>query len=1015
MRLFCLFIAIGFIFAAGINVLVQAQPYPYNFHHRGQLNENSTNFINDILFDSKNRVWIGAQTGLYRYDGRHYLPYRKSKEANSIPSNFVHELCEDKTGLIWGGTDDGIFRFSPERQSFKSYTLPGIINNQSAMNILCHPNGNIWVASFSNLYRFNVKADSFDVVAPVFEASETGVSNRIKKRGIQLSADGTQIWAATDEGIFYFDIEQNKWYDRTDYPLHPLFARRNTSAMTRANDGSLFFFDLNAQQIVIFDPLSFTIRNTIYTGQMIKDANAAVMYQSKDGKIWFSSWTNHVGVIDPLVGNHFVSINATPNDLAPFPLTSNFFWCARQDVDGNIWLGTTNGIYTTNPEKELFRVHPLGIITQNLDATSHVLSFFEEEKNHTWWVLTSQNNLIQYNPANGRHQIYQVGNAIADKRLKKPGGAVSLNMIKGRPAVSTTEGTWVLPVGSSTFVPLERFLNINIPITVVRMIQGKKGLYYLTDGMEVCSISSNLAEVNKVVIKTEPGFKISGINFYRSDFADRDIYCSIGRGTIGKLDPDTILPITLFADPGAFIVRNIRDIKADAVGNVWISYANHALMCYNSATKKQQVWDETNGLLLNASSRLCIDTNDNIWAMHKRHFSILSPERDRFIHISLPKGELYPTWVYEFFHVIHNGNLVANNYNDIVEFLPSRLFQKPASQKPDISALYVDDIRINHEADSLIILNPEQNNLRFTFGLHTDQIFFPYDMQYLLEGADKDWKKATASSEAVYNKLPPGKYRFCVKAMSKNGTWESPENFVTISIEKPFYKSTLFLLLIGLVLFGALYGIYRYRIRQHQQIYTLETKTAALEREKATIQYDSLKQQLNPHFLLNSLTSLAGLIEADQEMAGGFLQRMSDMYRYILKNGTNDTVKLGDELRFVQLYIDIQQTRFGNGLQVSTQVGEEYLDYQIAPVTLQNLVENAIKHNIIDSGSPLIIKILTQGDYLIVTNNLQLKSMVETSNKTGLMQFKSLYRFLTEKPVIVEENGEAFTVKIPLL
>jgi LytS/YehU family sensor histidine kinase len=100
---------------------------------------------------------------------------------------------------------------------------------------------------------------------------------------------------------------------------------------------------------------------------------------------------------------------------------------------------------------------------------------------------------------------------------------------------------------------------------------------------------------------------------------------------------------------------------------------------------------------------------------------------------------------------------------------------------------------------------------------------------------------------------------------------------------------------------------------------------------------------------------------------------------------------------------------------VDIDVPESCLSFRIAPVTLQNMIENSIKHNIVDQGSPLIIRIFVENDYLVVANNLQKKTMVETSNKTGLTQFKSLYKFLSEKPVLIEENEQVFTVRIPLI
>ncbi len=188
-----------------------------------------------------------------------------------------------------------------------------------------------------------------------------------------------------------------------------------------------------------------------------------------------------------------------------------------------------------------------------------------------------------------------------------------------------------------------------------------------------------------------------------------------------------------------------------------------------------------------------------------------------------------------------------------------------------------------------------------------------------------------------------------------------------------------------------------------------------LEKEKTLVMYENLKQHLNPHFLFNSLTSLSSLIRVDQHQAGDFLEKMSKVYRYILKNRDNETVALSEELNFVSMYIQLQKTRFENGLDVQINIGEEDLSRKIPPVTLQNLVENAIKHNVADVESPLVIELYVEDDYLVVRNNLQRKKFVETSNKQGLASMHSLYKYLSLKPMKVEEDQQYFTVKVPLL
>ena len=134
-----------------------------------------------------------------------------------------------------------------------------------------------------------------------------------------------------------------------------------------------------------------------------------------------------------------------------------------------------------------------------------------------------------------------------------------------------------------------------------------------------------------------------------------------------------------------------------------------------------------------------------------------------------------------------------------------------------------------------------------------------------------------------------------------------------------------------LILTATLFFIYRYRVTQKEKLLTLENKAQALEKEKAMVMYETLKQQLNPHFLFNSLTSLNSLIEAEPKAASQFLDSLSKTYRYILKSRDNETVPLADEIRFAENYVKLQTTRFEKGFYVEINIPEEYYHRKIVP------------------------------------------------------------------------------------
>jgi LytS/YehU family sensor histidine kinase len=211
------------------------------------------------------------------------------------------------------------------------------------------------------------------------------------------------------------------------------------------------------------------------------------------------------------------------------------------------------------------------------------------------------------------------------------------------------------------------------------------------------------------------------------------------------------------------------------------------------------------------------------------------------------------------------------------------------------------------------------------------------------------------------------------------------------------------------------YSFIKYRTNQRKQIYHLQLQSTRLEKDKTEIQYQNLINHLNPHFLFNSLTSLNSLITISPKQASNFLQKLSLIYRYILQNKDKEIVSLEQELAFVKNYIDLQKSRFEDGLQVNIDIAEIFYPMGIVPVTLQNLFENAIKHNTLDDDAPLVIEVMIEGQYLIIKNNLQKKDFVETSNKQGLDSLKKLYFYLSKRALETIETESEFIVKVPLL
>ncbi|MBX2840252.1 MAG: histidine kinase [Flammeovirgaceae bacterium] len=193
-------------------------------------------------------------------------------------------------------------------------------------------------------------------------------------------------------------------------------------------------------------------------------------------------------------------------------------------------------------------------------------------------------------------------------------------------------------------------------------------------------------------------------------------------------------------------------------------------------------------------------------------------------------------------------------------------------------------------------------------------------------------------------------------------------------------------------------------------------KAEKLQKENVEAQFQALRNQVNPHFLFNSLNVLSNLVSKEPELATEFIHELSKVYRYLLYYQSQKVVKLKEELEFINSYIFLLKIRFKDNLLIQSDIEEKFKDYFLPPATLQLLTENAIKHNVISKKHPLTISFRSNGeDVIIIENNLQLKNVKEASTSVGLKNIRDRYRFISENEVNVKRDGEKFMVKVPLI
>ncbi|HMG68150.1 MAG TPA: histidine kinase [Chitinophagaceae bacterium] len=227
-------------------------------------------------------------------------------------------------------------------------------------------------------------------------------------------------------------------------------------------------------------------------------------------------------------------------------------------------------------------------------------------------------------------------------------------------------------------------------------------------------------------------------------------------------------------------------------------------------------------------------------------------------------------------------------------------------------------------------------------------------------------------------------------------------------------KAWLFLIL-RIIFFDALIILVKFIYDSYEEKRQIEFENEFLKRENLHARHEALKQQVNPHFLFNSLNTLKSLVKRNADHAVDFTSELSSIYRYMLLHQDKSEVALRDEIEFSKSYVYLLKIRFGDAINTRIEVNEELLDSLMPPNTLQLLIENAVKHNILSIKKPLFISILTKETFLIVENNFQPKAVKEASSHLGLDNIRSRYLLLDGKEISIQRNEECFQVVLPII
>lgn len=953
-----------------------------------------------IAQDSKGFMWFSTRAGLNRFDGYSVKTYSHiAGDSTSIPTSLSRCMSVDSSGGFLVGLEDGLLEYDAKTDRFFSIEA---LQKVWVTQIVPVSKTAVYLSTRNGLVKYNPVTKK-----ALFYKNKADSVYKIRINNLELK--NRMLFLATNKGLFQFNTVTEK-LNKLNIPLPD-----DTHVLTVAIDNkNNFWVVTNGKELLL--KLSPDLKQyESYSRYFESDKNTLVNFNSlhtdAKGRVWITSQLDGLLLYNERT-NSFDRFLHDP--LKIWTPSTNLHGALFCDKDGWMWVGGNNGVNYFNPDKNLFHIIPAFNKEQDI-RNRRVARIAIEDKNKKLWFGTID-GVVQYDPLTQRYKEW-------NNREGKE-AMLYYNSVRGL-LCDDDNNIWIATGrGINKYLQKENkmlFFTAKDSVPAYFYFSADKdraGNFWFSsrdgDGFYFYSI----ADKRFHSIRSFPGLSVFAGEGGRKFFQDSKgcYWLGFNGNGIGMYNPSngkhyrwTAATSTTNGISGNFIV----DITEDKRGIIWISTFT-GLTAIDPANFSIRNYNHTNGLINNSVSAIAVDEENRLWFGTGSGLMMLDSSRRFFTSFGLQDGLPSIEFPEHALSPLANGDVMMGTQNGFILFSPN-LYKKENKQlEPFFTAYTISGKNEKQLFDKFLQLHHDENFFTIHFAAINYNNAKSTWYAYKLEGVDEEWKY-TQNRFADYTNIPGGNYRFRVKASADRAQWHGPEIQLQIHINTVFYKTWWFKLLLAITLLTAVYIIYRYRIHQQKKLLQLQGKAQLLEKEKVMVMYESLKQQLNPHFLFNSLTSLSGLIETDQKLAGNFLEQMSKIYRYILKNRDSELVSLKEELAFVQVYINLQKTRFKEGLQVKINVSDDELHKKIAPVTLQNLVENAIKHNIIDLDTPLIIEITSADGYLLVTNNLQKKNMVETSNKQGLSSLQSLYQYLSRRPVLIEETESQFIIRIPLI
>ncbi|MBK9413497.1 MAG: histidine kinase [Bacteroidetes bacterium] len=914
-----------------------------------------------LFCDSKGLIWTGTDKGIFTFDG---INFSKLSGSDSLAPGIVTAMYEDRSGLIWVGFDNGklvkiggrtISSYNPQ-EGFPKSAITAFAENKSGVLFFATKGEGVYCIEKGIMYNIDHDDNLSDDYC----------------YAMILLPDG-RICVGTDEGINFIEFS-NGVKKVTSFGNSQGLPDDIVRSLTMDKSNRLWL-GFQDKGICIFDYVNNKIS---FQPEEISKGQINSLLSSGD-ILWVNTEENGILKYDKYgKSSRLVSENNLQNRAIDI----------IADLENNIWLAESIHLTRTSGDK---------IISINsIDNTkiNFIHCVITDKKGGIWFCPDRQLSHM-YRDKNGEWEIENF--KIIES--KEPADIVTLyEDIYGF--------IWVGSLGEGVyrFNPatgkVRRFNEkTNIEESSILSITGDGDEIWIGgfNGVSKFRIVSDGASEKAVIVKDTLSTKRLTNDYVYSVFIDskKRIWFGTDEQGLYYLKDGEVVNLPLNHN-------SVHSFTEDIYGKIWFSMPDAGLGYFYD--NKINFFSAKDGLSDPSPVSLLSMKNGKLIIVHSNGFDILDPKTLKIIYHSSEENLADINSDLNSIAQSPDSSIWIGTEKGLINYQPfSDLnISEPALSFSGVS-VFLKNIETNQKKFS-----HEENNLRFDLnGLwYSDPQRVNYS--FYLEGYSNKWEN-TKDKNIVFSKLSPGNYTLKVRSSLNSNFNLSKEITYTFEITPPYWQTWWFRGLFAFVVALLLVLIIR---RRENRLRKLDL----LQKEKIEFQFETLKNQVNPHFLFNSFNTLVNVIETDSKSAVQYVQKLSEFFRSIVNYRDKNLIFLEEEISLLENYIFIQKERYGDNLKIKIDLDKKTMStFTIPPLTLQLLAENALKHNAISKETPLQISLISENGRLVIRNNINRKISKERSSGMGLQNIVNRYRLLTKEKVEIDETVSTFTVSLPML